>query len=199
MGQFGPTFAANKGIHRFSDSGVYVLGVLVSSTVFVFVVNAAGDRFAETAGPRGSIVAALAAVGLLMLIDAIRVWGGRSTSLGPARQTPYRWRAKGRVGVLGWGLDTGLPVSTVRTTPLPVLGVILAATGHAGPFHGLFYGAGVALGVLTALPALRSGERTDRAMDNLLRRYRSLGPARLVLASSGLTAAALAATLATLP
>ena len=42
MGQFGPTFAANKGIRRFSDSGFYVLGVLVSSTVFVFAVDAAG-------------------------------------------------------------------------------------------------------------------------------------------------------------
>ena len=42
MGQFGPTFAANKGIRRFSDSGVYVLGVLVSSTVFVFASTPRG-------------------------------------------------------------------------------------------------------------------------------------------------------------
>ena len=199
MGQFGPTLARNKGIRRFSDSGVYVLGALVSSTVFVFVVDAAGGRLAAAAGRQGSIVVALAAMGLLMLVDAIRLWGGRSTSFGPARQTPYHWRLKGRTGVVGWGLDTGLPVSTVRATSLPVLGVILAATGHAGPFHGLFYGLGVTLGLLTALPAVRSPERTDRAMDDLLRRYRSLGPTTFVLVPTGLTAAVLAAALATAP
>lgn len=196
MGQFGPTVARNKGIRRFSDSGLYVLGVLASSTLFVFVVDAVGVRFAGLAGRRGSIVAALVAVGLLMLVDAIRLWAGRSTSLGPDRQTPYGWRMKGRVGVLGWGLDTGLPISTVRATPLPVLGVILAATGHAGPFHGLFYGFGITLGVLAGLPALRSQPRTDRAMDDLVRMYTSLGPAVFVVAPSGLGAAALAVALA---
>ena len=195
MGQFGPTLARNKGIRRFSDSGVYVLGVLSSSTVFVFVVDAAGGRLAAATGRRGSIVAALAATGLVMLVDAVRVWGGRTTSIGPARQTPYRWRLKGRTGILGWGLDTGLPFSTVRATSLPVLGVILAATGHAGSFHGLFYGFGVTLGLMTALPALRSSERTDRAMDDLLRRYRSLGPAAFILVPTGLTAAVVAAAL----
>ena len=199
MGQFGPTLAGNKGIRRFSDSGIYVLGVLASSTVFVFVVDAGGRRLEEAVGHQNSVMTALVAMCLLMLIDAIRLWGGRSMSFGPARQTPYRWRLKGQIGVLGWGLDTGLPVSTVRATSLPVLGVILAATGHAGPLHGLFYGFGLTLGLLTALFAARSPERTDRAMDNLIRRYRSLGPTTFVLGPTGLTAAVLAAVLATAP
>ena len=199
MGQFGPTFAHGRGIRRISDSGVYVLGVLLSSAVFMFVLDAAGTRLGEAAGARGSMVAALVLAVLLMVVDAIRLWGGRTTSFGLERQTPYGWRLKGPIGVLGWGLDTGLPVSTVRATSLPALGMILAATGHAGPFHGLCYGIGVTLGVLGGLPAIRSGERTDRAMDKLVKRYRTLGPARLVLAPSGLIAAVVAASLASLP
>ena len=60
-------------------------------------------------------------------------------------------------------------------------------------------GFGVTLGLLTALPAVRSTQRTDRAMDDLLRQYRSLGPTTFVLAPTGLTAAVLAAALATAP
>ena len=190
---------SNRGIRRFSDSGVYVLGVLVSSAVFVLGVNLAGDWFEHAAGPRAGVAAALVLATLLMLVDSLRWWAGRSTSFGPERQTPYLWRLKGRIGVLGWGLDTGLPVSTVRATSLPVLGVILVATGHGSPFHGLFYGLGVTLGVVAGLPALRRHDRIDHAMNEPLRRYRALGPATLMLAPSGLTAAALVAALAALP
>lgn len=195
MGQFGPTFANGRGIRRFYDSGLYMLGVLTSSTVFVFAVDAAGSRFSEAAGTRGSVVAALVPVSLLMVVDAIRLWGGRTTSLGLDRQTPYAWRLKGPTGVLAWGLDTGLPVSTIRATSLPALGVILAATGYTGPLHGLLYGLGVAVGLFAGMLAIRPGERADRAMDDLVRRYRELGPARLVLAPSGLLTVWLAASL----
>ncbi len=199
MGQFGPTFAAGRGIRRFSDSAAYVVGVLASSFLFLLAVDAAGGWFGALAGSRGAVVTALALAGMLALIDALRVWGGRSMSFGPGRQTPYAWRAKGLAGVVAWGLDTGLPVSTVRATPLPLLGVILAATGHAGPFHGLFYGLGVTLGLLAGLPAARSSPRIDRVMDNLTGQYRTLGPVVLLLAPSGLTVAALGASLAQMP
>ncbi len=199
MGQFGPTFANNSGVRRFCDGGVYALGVMLSSVLFVYVVDAAGTGFAAIAGRRGSMLAALALSGLLILIDGLRVWGGRSTSFGLNRQTPYAWRLKGPIGIIGWGLDTGLPVSTVRATSLPLLGVILAATGHAGPLHGLFYGFGVTAGVLVGLLALRPDERIDQAMDRILRRYRAVGPAPLVLVPSGLTMVVLAASLAGLP
>ena len=199
MGQFGPTFTGARGVRRFSDSGVYALGVLSSSAVFVFVLDAAGTRFRGAAGVRGALVAALVLASLLMAVDAIRLWGGRLTSIGLHRQTAYGWRVKGPVGVLGWGLDTGLPVSTVRVTSLPVLGVILAATGHAGPFHGLFYGCGLVIGVFAGMVSVRPGVRTDRAMDDLLRSYRALRPALLLLGPSGITAAALAVSLAVLP
>ena len=188
-----------RGIRRFSESGVYVLGVLISSAISVLAVNTVGDWYEEAAGPRASLVAALILASFLMLVDLVRWWAGRSTSLGPERQTPYRWRLKGPMGVLGWGLDTGLPVSTVRATSLPVLGVILVATGHGSPLHGLFYGFGVALGVVAGLPTLRRYERTDHAMAETLRRYRALGPATLMLVPSGLTVAAVGAALVVLP
>ena len=168
-----------------------MLGALVSSTLFVLAVSAAGTWFQEVAGRRASIAAALGLVGVLVLVDAVRLWGGRFTSFGPERQTPYDWRLKGRMGVFGWGLDTGLPVSTVRATSLPLLGVILAVTGHATWFHGLFYGLGLTLGVLAGLPRARSDGRIDLAMADLQRSYRRIGPALLVLVPSGVTAAAL--------
>ena len=196
VGQFGPTFKCNRGIRRFSDSGVYALGVLLSSVLFILVLDTAGSRFAVAAGPRGSMLAALVLSGVLIVVDGLRLWGGRSTPLGLNRQTPHAWRLRGRIGVLGWGLDTGLPVSTVRATPLPALGVILTATGHAGPLHGLFYGCGVTLGALAGLLARRSDERIDQSMDRLIRRHRAIGPARLILLPSGVIVAVLAASLA---
>ena len=166
---------SNRGIRRFSDSGVYVLGVLVSSAISVLAVHIAGDWFQQAAGFRASVAAALIAASLLMLADSLRWWAGRSTSFGLKRQTPYDWRLKGRIGVFGWGLDTGVPVSTVRATSLPALGVILVATGHGSAFHGLLYGLGVVLGVLAGFPALRRYERTDHAMAASLRGYEGFG------------------------
>lgn len=199
MGQFGSTLNGARGVLRFSDSGIYALGVLSSSAMFIFVLDAVGTRFKVAAGVRGALVAALVLASLLIAVDAIRVWGGRVTSIGLHRQTPYGWRLKGPIGVFGWGLDTGLPISTVRVTSLPALGLILAATGHAGPFHGLFYGCGVAIGVFAGMVSMRPGVRTDRVLDDLLRSYRALRPALLVLGPSGITAAALAASLTVLP
>ena len=192
MGQFGPTLLANRGLRRVTDTGVYVLGVLSSSALSLLLVHAGGTWFRRAVGEHNSTVVALVLATLLLGIDSLRVWAGRSTSLGPQRQTPYDWRLKGPLGVLGWGLDTGLPLSTARITPLPALGVVLAATGHSDPSHGLFYGLGVTLGVLAGVPALRSARRTDLWMDLIRRRRAELGPARLVLVPGGLTVAALA-------
>lgn len=192
MGQFGPSVSGNQGIRRYADSGVYLIGVLVSSFIFGVLADAAGIGISGAAGERGA-AAALIAASMLVGLDALRLWGGRSTSFGPARQTPYDWRLRGWRGVLGWGLDTGLPLTTVRATPLPVLGVILIVTGHAGPFHGLFYGMGLALGVVASLIGARSEPRIDKAMDKILLRHRQLGPARLVLAPGIVVVALLAA------
>ena len=192
MGQFGPTVSRNRGFWRFADSGLYVVGVLASSTVSVFVLDAVvGTRTREALGDERSLLVAAVLGGALLLVDALRVWAGRATSLGPSRQTPYAWRTKGAVGVLGWGLDTGLPVSTIRATPLPMLGVMLVATGHGGPLHGLVYGLGVTVGLATGLVAGRAEPDVRKVMDRIQSGHRLLGPARLVLAPSAVVASVL--------
>ena len=196
MGQFGPTLVTNRGLRRFTDTSVYVLGVFSSSALSVLLVHVVGVWFRRTVGEHNSTVAALVLATLLLGVDSVRVWAGRSTSLGPQRQTPYDWRLKGPLGVLGWGLDTGLPMSTVRITPLPALGIVLAATGHTDPIHGLLYGLGVTLGVLAGVPALRADRRTDLLLDRIHSRRAKFRPARLVLVPGCLTAAALAVALA---
>ncbi len=196
MGQFGPTLVANRGLSRITDTSVYVVGVLSSSALSLWLVHVGGGWFRETVGEHNATVVALALATLLLGVDSARVWAGRTTSLGPQRQTPYNWRLKGPIGVLGWGLDTGLPLSTVRITPLPALGVVLAATGHTGPSHGLFYGLGLTLGILAGVPALRSNRRTDLVINRIHSRRAALRPARLVLVPGFLTVVALAVALA---
>ena len=188
MGQFGPTFATGRGIRRVSRSGVYVLGALLSSGMFILAVDMTAGRFSrDVLGGDRSRAAALVLVSVLILIDAIRLWGGRSTSFGPNRQTPYAWRARGQLGVLGWGLDTGVPLTTIRTSSLPVLGVVLVATGHGGPLHGLAYGSGLAVGLLGGVVAMPPRGDIRSVMARLLRRYRALRPVMVTVAPSALT------------
>ena len=177
-----------------SDSGLYMLGALLSAGVFVLAVDLTAGSFSrEVLGGDGAMVAALVSVGLLMLIDAVRLWGGRTTSFGPSRQTPYAWRSRGPIGVLGWGLDTGLPVTTVRASSLPMLGVVLVATGHGGPLHGLAYGAGLAAGVLGGVVARPRRGDVRSVMTGLQQRHRSRRPVLLTVAPAALTAGVLAA------
>lgn len=193
MGQFGPSIAGNQGIRRFADSGVYLAGALASSFAFGLLADALGSGVRAMVGCQAALLTALGMASGLLTLDALRVWAGRSWSFGPTRQTPYGWRLNGWPGVLAWGIDTGLPVTTLRATPLPFLGVILVVTGHASPLHGLCYGVGLTLGVTTALAAARSQTRIDRAMDRLSGRCRQWGPARLVMAPSVVVVAILAA------
>lgn len=200
MGQFGPTVAGNKGIRRFADSGIYLLGVLVSSTIFgVLLDTLVGSYSRSTLGARGALGATLALVCALLTLDTLRLWGSRSTSFGLNRQTPYGWRLRGAIGILGWGLDTGLPVSTIRVTPLPLLGVVLVAAGYGGPLHGLAYGLGIALGLGARLIPGRIPARIAESMDDLARQHHNLRPVRLILVPSGVTACLLLACWSVLP
>ncbi|WP_419946120.1 hypothetical protein [Candidatus Poriferisodalis sp.] len=199
MGQFGPSVAAGRGLRRFADSGTYFAGVLASSSVFMLVADAVGGRMREHAGDRGALTAALIGASGLAAADGMRVWSGRTSSFGLSRQTPYRWRARGRQGVFAWGLDTGTPVLTVRATPLPMLGVILALTGHGGPLHGLFYGVGIVAGVAFGLRSARTEPRTDRLLDSLMRQHARLRPQALLLVLNAVGVAALALFVAALP
>jgi len=159
----------------------------VSSGLAVLVLDATAGRFSRMHLPgTRSLTAAAALFGALLAVDAVRVWAGASTSLGLARQTPYEWRLKGLAGVLGWGLDTGLQLSTVRATSLPVVGLVLVAAGHGGPAHGLAYGLGIVAGLLAGLVSGLGDADVRRTMDRLGRQRHRLGPARLVLLPSGL-------------
>ena len=72
---------------------------------------------------------------------------GKRCSVGLTRQTPRRWGFR-PVGVLSWGLDAGTPITTVRLTPLPVLGVLMVLLGYGSPWIGFGYAVGF-LGSLT--------------------------------------------------
>ena len=133
------------------------------------------------------MVLTLVLVGLLMFIDAVRLWGGRSTSFGPNRQTPYGWRLSGPIGVLGWGLDTGVPVTTVRASSLPMLGVLLVATGHGGPLHGLAYGLGLAVGLLGGVVSRSCRGDIRIVMAGLQQRHRARKPVMLTVAPAAVT------------
>ena len=192
MGQFGPAVSRGPGLRRFAGSGVYAMGALLSSAVSVYVLDAVvGAPVREALGDARSLLVAAMLGGALLLVDALRVWAGSAGSLGLNRQTPYAWRTKGAVGIFGWGLDTGLPVSTIRSTPLPMLGVILVAAGHGGPLHGLAYGLGITAGVVAGLVTGRAEPDVRRVMDRIQRDHRRLGPARLVVAPSVVVVAGL--------
>lgn len=85
-----------------------------------------------------AVVVAIAALTLLAA-DLARAVRGRPNSLGPSRQTPYRWGRNYRFGTALWGLDTGIPVTTVRASALPLFSVAGASLGFGGLLTGALY------------------------------------------------------------
>ena len=71
-----------------------------------------------------------------------RVMTGRFGSTGLIRQTPERLGRSSHWGVLLWGLDTGTPVTTVRASALPLLGVVGVALGFGTVWSGILYAGG---------------------------------------------------------
>lgn len=127
----------------------------VSSGLFFAVIDRGGllvrANLAEGARLRAVGVAAL----LLAASDLWRILTGRVGSTGLIRQTPRKASASSTLGVVIWGLDTGLPVTTVRASALPFLGIAGVAAGFGEPWFGLLYAAGFlgAVGWLAARPA----------------------------------------------
>lgn len=158
MGQLGP-LRSNRNLSL--SAIIYSSGVLVSSTTFGILLFKMGSTMSDrgrSSLPERLWILTLAA-SLLLVVDLVRMLMGRpSFSMGVHRQTPYVWRRYGKMGVLGWGLDTGLPFSTIRSTAMPLLACILLALGFGTNWSGLVYGAGVTLGVIAGL-RLRSLER----------------------------------------
>ena len=115
---------------------------------------------------------------LLAALDVWRILTGRFGSSGLIRQTPRRAPVSPSVGVVVWGLDTGLPVTTVRASALPFLGIAAVAVGFGEPWFGLLYAAGFlgAVGWLSVRPTGMGGISHDHtAMAIRLQRLRDRG------------------------
>ena len=103
MGQFGPTFVANRGIRRVTDSGVYAFGVLSSSMLSLLAVHAGGVWVRRTVGEHSSTLAALVlsdgAVRSRLCTSLGRsVYLPRSTTANPIRLAPKGPTGRTRLG-----------------------------------------------------------------------------------------------------
>lgn len=98
----------------------------------------------------------LVVAGLLVVADVIRVASGRYGSFGLVRQTRPRKAADSALGVAAWGLDTGLPWSTVRASSLPLVAFTAALLGFGTWWQGVLYCIG-SVGALWVLCMRRGG------------------------------------------
>jgi len=130
---------------------------------------------------------------LLLVVDLIRVWAGKSFSVGLPRQTPYQWRFHGIRGFLAWGLDTGTSISTVRASALPLLSVAAVTLGFGAPWIGAAYAIGFGAALLrnVTMSTYRHGQYD---VDHLVEKARLMGPIRLVIAPTAVFVLMFAAT-----
>lgn len=143
MGQFRPSQQLRRGPRVAPDLALFSAGFAVSAagSFLVFDLVAAAALRGVPLAWRSA--AALLGVGVLVGLEWRRL-RGRTCSLGLRRQTP-RHLGRAPAGVLLWGLDTGVPLTTVRATMLPLAGVLLCALGLGGRWVGLAYALGFLL------------------------------------------------------
>lgn len=130
------------GRRRWSPFLLYATGFVSSATAFFFVAHLVGNEVTEQFSDdlRTRLLGIAAAV--LCALDLWRVMTGRFGSTGLIRQTPERLGRSSHWGVMLWGLDTGTPVTTVRASALPLLGVIGVALGFGIAWSGILYAGG---------------------------------------------------------
>lgn len=180
MGQFasyrniGETF-----VQRWGGPGVYLVGCLVSATSFFFLLDKVGTLLNDSTGLRSRISVLVVLSTFVLVVDFVRHWAGRATSLGLSRQSPYRWSRRGYFGILLWGLDTGTPVSTVRFTAMPLLGSLLTGLGFGAPLIGLAYFAGLSAALLG--PLFRRGPEVGTRVEHLHSGARDLSQSWILL------------------
>lgn len=186
--------ARRRAVARYGDLARFSLGFTLSATAAFWLLDqvpGAGARTRFEPGPRLAAVAALA-LGLVA-VDVGRLRRGDRCSLGPRRQTPQDWGYRYRLGTLFWGLDTGLPFTTVRASVLPFTGVALATLGFARPWMGAVYAVGfcgaLAAACLWPGPAAAGGgpDPTVPMVERLIRSARTVRLAGLA-AGTGLLA-----------
>ena len=140
---------------------LFSIAFTVSSVTSFFVLHSIG-RAALAVVPRAILLSATTiAVGGLAVGDLLRLLRGNAWSVGLSRQTPRRLGFIGPAGVVWWGLDTGVPLTTVRSTTLPLLGMLLVLSGSGTAWAGLAYATGF-LAVIWALVSIRPHAASNR-------------------------------------
>ncbi len=162
MGQFRPTLRDRRGLP--ADLALFGAGFLLSSVASFALAAGIGGALSSVLAARSRLALLLAIVLALLVTDAVRARRGLQCSLGLRRQTPRRLGFRA-IGPLAWGLDTGLPLTTYRATPLPFIGLACVALGFGHPWIGLAYAAGF-LGCLVIFCAW---PRQDPPQEDLLR------------------------------
>lgn len=168
MGQFRPSQQAKGGLLPAPDLLVFGTAVLVSSTTTMFLVSAAGALVAAAPELWRFGVGCLGAWALVGT-DVIAIGRGRPCAIGPSRQTPQRLGRRSVYGVFLWGLDVGVPFTTVRATGLPFLAMGLLAIGVGPRWASPIYGASFAaiLWLLCLLPSPVAGGSADAMVGRL--------------------------------
>lgn len=119
-------------------------GAFVTAAVIVFGAAAAVGSVARAQVGVGWRVTL--AGGLLITFALLDVFGIRRKSycsLGWKRQTPRMWTYRhGALGIVAWGFDTGLAVTTFRVAATTWGALSLAALGFSSPWGGIAYGCG---------------------------------------------------------
>ena len=180
VGQFGSIYHAGRGTSRWNGIALYLAGVCPSAILSIAALDLVIGSITRNWDTSRRVAILVGALSLLLTVDGLRVWAGKQSSLGLERQTPYRWRLKGPTGVVSWGLDTGIPITTVRATALPAVGLLLVTTGYGSWWVGLGYGLGLSLGLMQ--PMVRApGVDAPQLLARLKSQRAALGSTRLVL------------------
>ena len=172
----------------------YGLGFALSITLTFLVAGLAGSLVQGLAGSDTRITIYGLLLAGLVILDLLWWLSRKDGSVGLTRQTPWRWtRYKG--GPFYWGLDTGIPFTTVRETILPLAGLAAVVLGLSNWLVGSFYAIGYlsALLLLSTAPSswLRGGH-DPIALNRALARAR-FGPRSISLVVGALTSTLLLA------
>ena len=144
VGQFGPTITKRK--FRLSPGFVvFAISFVVSSSLSVFVLSRLGTVVSLVLTLQQRLAIAVASTAVLCSFD-LWMQRRRSCSIGPLRQTSQRLRFNVWAPLV-WGLDTGVPFTTVRTTLLPVACTLLTILDFGTQIGGVFYAFGFIVSV----------------------------------------------------
>jgi hypothetical protein len=165
VGQFGPSWEVASPRRRLpADLILFSTGFLTASVASFWLLAAVGELVRSSLTANTRTMLATGTLTLLASVEVLRLRRGSPCSLGLSRQTPRHWGLRSPFGVLGWGLDTGVPFTTVRATALPLVVCSLSLLGYATGWLGVMYGIGF-LASLSTSSWLTSRDLKVRASD----------------------------------